>query len=189
MIKLYKKITNNTIFKITERLFSVLLTFVLVVLLVIILVQKTTNNRFNLGGYGIYTVATGSMEPEYLVKDLILSSKVDPKEINVGDDIVYLGKMGSLNDKIITHRVIKVEEKDGRMHFVTKGIANSLEDPEIDESQVLGIVEHKLQVLSFVSRTINSIYGFIFLIVIPFIIFVFYEVKCIIDEYYKNKEG
>ena len=189
MVKLYKKITNNTVFKIIERLFSVLLTFFLVVLLVIIVVQKASNNRFNLGGYGIYTVASGSMEPEYLVKDLILSAKIDSKDIKVGDDIVYLGKVGSLNNKIITHRVIRIEEKDGKIHFVTKGIANSLEDPEIDESQVLGVVEHKLQVLSFVSRTINSIYGFIFLIVIPFIVFVFYEIKCIIDEYYKNKEG
>lgn len=189
MSKIYNNIVNNTIFKICEKVISIFLTTVLLVLFIIILVQKLSNNRFNLGGYGIYTIATGSMDPVYKVKELILSSKIDPHDIEVGDDIVYLGKNGGLKDKIITHRVIRVTKKERKLFFVTKGVANTLEDPEIDEDQVLGIVNHKLPVLSFFSRVINNMWGFIFLIVIPFIIFVFYEVKCIIDEYYKTKEG
>ena len=59
-------------------------------------------------------------------------------------------------------------------------------DPEIDENQVLGVVKHKLHILSFLSHIINSTYGLIFLIIIPFIVFVFFEGKRIIDESHKE---
>jgi signal peptidase I len=186
MKETYNKIVNNKAFQIVKKLLSICLTVVLVLVFFIILVQKLSNNRFNLGGYGIYTIATGSMEPEYKVKDLILSNRVDPKTINVGDDVVYLGKEDSLNGKIITHRVVDKYEKDGKVHFYTQGIASGMMDPEIDESQVLGVVKHKLHILSFLSHIINSTYGLIFLIIIPFIVFVFFEGKRIIDESHKE---
>ena len=186
MKEFYKKIINNRKFQITKKIFNILITILLVIIFFVILVQKISGNRFNLGGYGIYTIATGSMEPEYKVKDLILASKKDAKTIDIGDDVVYLGKEGSMNGKIITHRVINKEERNGKMYFYTKGVANELTDPEIDETQILGVVRHKLHILSFCSHIINSTYGLILLIVIPFILFVFFEGKHYIDE--KNKE-
>ena len=76
MKETYNKIVNNKAFQIVKKLLSICLTVVLVLVFFIILVQKLSNNRFNLGGYGIYTIATGSMEPEYKVKDFRLFDKV-----------------------------------------------------------------------------------------------------------------
>ena len=73
MKETYNKIVNNKAFQIVKKLLSICLTVVLVLVFFIILVQKLSNNRFNLGGYGIYTIATGSMDPDYKVKDLILN--------------------------------------------------------------------------------------------------------------------
>ena len=186
MKEFYKKLINNRKFQITKKIFNIIVTILLVLIFFVILVQKISGNRFNLGGYGVYTIATGSMEPEYKVKDLILASRKDAKDIEVGDDVVYLGKEASMSGKIITHRVINKGERDGKIYFYTKGIANELTDPEIDESQILGVVNHKLHILSFCSHIVNSTYGLIFLIVIPFILFVFFEGKHAIDE--ANKE-
>ena len=186
MKELYKKMMNNKGFQITKKMLSIIVTILLVLVFFVILVQKLSNNRFNLGGYGIYTIATGSMEPEYRVKDLILASRKDAKDIEVGDDVVYLGKDASMSGKIVTHRVIKKEEKEGKIYFYTKGIANELTDPEIDETQILGVVKGKMHLLSLCSHLINSAYGLIFLVIIPFIIFIFFEGKHYIDE--KNKE-
>ncbi len=186
MKEFLKKLNDNRKFQITKKIFSILITILLVLVFFVILVQKVSNNRFNLGGYGVYTIATGSMEPEYKVKDLILANKKNASEIEIGDDVVYLGKEASMSGKIITHRVINKEEKDGKIYFYTKGIANELTDPEIDETQILGVVKGKLHILSFCSHIINSAYGLILLVVIPFILFVFFEGKHIIDE--KNKE-
>ncbi len=183
---IYKKMVNNRKVQIAKKIFNIAITILLVLIFFIILVQKVSNNRVNLVGYGIYTVATGSMEPVYNVKDLILAGKKDAKDINVGDDVVYLVKEGNMNGIIITHRVISKQEKDGKFYFYTQGVANAISDPEIDETQILGVVKHKLHILSFCSHIINSTYGLILLIVIPFILFVFLEGKHYIDE--KNRD-
>lgn len=182
----YEKLKNNRKFQISKKIFNIIITVLLVLIFFVILVQKISGNRFNLGGYGVYTIATGSMEPEYKVKDLILATRKDAKDIEVGDDVVYLGKVDSMSGKIVTHRVIEKNERDGKIYFYTKGIANELTDPEIDETQVLGVVKHKLHILSICSHIINSTYGLILLIVIPFILFVFFEGKHYIDESHKE---
>ncbi len=186
MKNLYTKLANNRKIQITKKIFNIAITVLLVLIFFIILVQKVSNNRFNLGGYGIYTVATGSMEPVYNVKDLILAGKKEAKDINIGDDVVYIVREGNMNGIIITHRVINKEERDGKLYFTTQGVANIISDPEIDETQILGVVKHKLPILSFCSHIINSTYGLILLVVIPFILFVFLEGKHYIDE--KNKD-
>ena len=182
MENVLNKITNNKVYQIIKKICGVLLTIVLALVFFIILVQKLTDNRFNLGGYGIYTIATGSMEPVYKVRDLVLTYQEDPKNIQVGDDVVYLGKEGSMDGKMIIHRVIDKVEENGKISFWTKGVANGLSDPEIDESQVLGVVKHKMYILSFLSHIVNNAYGLIFLIIVPFILFVFFEGKRVIDE-------
>ena len=186
MKEFYKKLVNNRKFQIARKIFNVIITTILVLVFFVILVQKISNNRFNLGGVGIYTIATGSMEPEYKVKDLIIATKKDPAKIEIGDDVVYMGKEASMSGKIITHRVINKSEKNGKYYYYTKGIANGLTDPEIDETQILGVVKGKLHILSFCSHIVNSTYGLILLIVIPFIFFVIFEGKNMIDE--ANKE-
>ena len=186
MKKNFEKIVNNRKFKIAGKIFNIFITVLLVLIFFIILVQKISGNRFNLGGYGVYTVASGSMVPDYNVKDLILAGREDVENIKIGDDVVYLGKTDSVAGKIVTHRVINIEEKDGKIYLYTKGIANELTDPVIDETQILGVVKCKLHILSFCSHIVNSAYGLILLIVIPFILFVFFEGKHMIDE--KNKE-
>ena len=180
------KISNNKVFKVFRKIFSVLITILLILVFVVIIVQKVTNNKINVGGCGIYTVVTGSMEPEYKVKDLLFATRKDAKDIEVGDDVVYMGKEGNLSDKIIVHRVIQKFDNNGQISFITQGINNGLSDPEIDESQVLGVVRTKLHILSFCSHIINNIYGLILLVVIPFVIFIFIEGKHAIDEAYKE---
>ena len=118
MKNLYTKLANNRKIQITKKIFNIAITVLLVLIFFIILVQKVSNNRFNLGGYGIYTIATGSMEPVYNVKDLILAGKKEAKDITIGDDVVYIVKEGSMNGIIITHRVINKEERDGKLYFV-----------------------------------------------------------------------
>ena len=188
MKNLITKWKNNRTLKIIWKIVSIFLTLLIFGMLSVVLVQRFSNNRFNLGGYGIYTVATGSMVPEYKVKDLILTKKIDAKEIQVGDDVIYLGNKESVSGKMVTHRVISKSFHDGKYYFYTKGIANSLTDPEIDETQILGVVKTKLHLLSFCSHIINNSYGFMVVIFVPFAIFAFVEGKSIVDELAAEKK-
>jgi signal peptidase len=182
MKEFINKLKKNRGFQIAGKIISIVVTIILFLMLSVVVVQRFSNNRFNLGGYGIYTVATGSMIPVYDVKDLILTYQKNPSEIEIGDDIVYLGNSESVAGKVVTHRVIKKYQENGKYYFNTKGIANELTDPEIDETQILGVVKHKLVLLSFCSHIINNSFGLLFLIVIPFVVFIFFEGKSVIDE-------
>ena len=182
------KLKKNRTFNIIEKVLSILITIFIIAMLSVVLVQRLSGNKFNLGGYGVYTVATGSMIPKYDVKDIILTHKVDPSKINIDDDIVYQGKKESVAGKIITHRVINKKYENGKYLFTTKGINNGISDPEIDETQVLGVVKCKLHLLSFCSHIINNSYGFMFLIFIPFVVFVFFEARNIYSEIKDEKK-
>ena len=187
MSNLIKKIENNKLLNVIFKIFKVIATIIVVCLLLVIVVQKISSNSINLGGYGVYTVVTGSMDPTLKVKDMILSKRVEPNSLNIGDIIVYAGDEGSVSGKIVTHRIIKKDKRGDTLYFTTKGDVNQVEDKEIDSSQILGKYVSKLTLLSMVSHIINNTYGFFFVVFVPFIIFVFCEVISVKNEIDKEK--
>ena len=182
-----KKIVNNKVFKITSGIIKTVLSFALVLIVLVVFVQRVSNNTATLGGYSIFTIVSESMEPEYKVGDMVFAKKKDASDISVGDDVVYLGEKGEFKDKIVTHRVISKANVDGIMEFETKGIANSISDPKINESQIKGVVIFKGAIISAISRLVNNIYGFYFLLFVPLSILVFFEILDIMEERRKVK--
>ncbi len=187
MKNLAKKIEDNKVLKIMFKVLKAIAMVIVICLLLVIVVQKVSSNNVNLGGYGVYTVVTGSMEPTLKVKDMILSKKVEPDSLNIDDIIVYNGTEGSFSGKIVTHRIIKKEERNNVLYFVTKGDANQIEDKEITSNQIIGKYVTKLNILSFISHIINNTFGFFFVIFVPFIIFAFCEVISVKNEIDKEK--
>ena len=157
-------------------------TFLIILVICVVFIQRISNNEMTLGGYSIYTVVSESMVPDYKVWDMVVVKKVDPKTIKVGDDVVYLGKEGTFTNKIVTHRVIEIDKTSADIKFTTKGLANDIADPVIDDDQIYGKVLFKSDVLSFLSKLINNLYGFYFVIFIPFVIILFFEILDIMKE-------
>lgn len=170
----------NTIF----TAIKIVLTLLIIMVVSVIFVQRISNNKAKLGGYSIFTIVSESMMPVYEIGDMIIAKTVDEDEIKVHDDIVYQGESGAFKGKVITHRVIQIETKDGVL-FHTRGIANSENDPSIKYSQIYGKVLFKSKSLSFLSKVMNNPYGFYFTIFIPFTIMVFLE---ILDFFKERKE-
>lgn len=170
------KIKNNKALKIITGLIKAIVSIIIILIVAVIIVQRVTNNKLNLAGYGLYTVVTPSMVPKYNIGDMIIAKQKDPDTIKVGDDVVYQGEVDSYKDKIVTHQVIEIEQTNEGKIFHTKGIANPLEDPTIKSNQIYGVVLTKSVILSFLSKIINSTYGFYFLIFVPIVIIVFLEV-------------
>lgn len=146
------KIEKNIFFKIGK----VLLYILVVMLLFVIIVQRVTKNNLAIGGYRVFMVASGSMEPEYVVGDVLFSKQESESNINVGDNVTYKGEKGNLKGMIITHKVIEKSEKDGKTHYVTKGLANNVSDPEITYDQIYGKVAYKTVVLSLIGRLMSK---------------------------------
>ena len=141
--------------------------------------QKATDNKFSIGGIKIFTVITGSMIPVYNIGDIIIVREVGAEELKVNDDIVYKGEKGSVRNKTITHRIIKIDKKeDGNYKIVTKGVANTGRDPEINQNQVIGKVIGKVPIINWILRVITNIYVWMF---VPVVILIKNNIKKIRD--------
>lgn len=171
-----QKLKNNKILKIIGNILYAIIFIIVLFILIIAILQRTTNNEITLFGYRIFVVATGSMTPKYEVGDVLVSKEVDPATIQVGDDIVYKGKEGSFKDKIVTHQVIMIEKENENYRIQTKGIANTKEDPEITQNQVIGKVIYKMGVLSLLQRAMSNNYVFYFVVFVPIVLLTFRQI-------------
>lgn len=124
-----------------KKIANVLLTVVIILLAVVIaftIFVRITGNTPTLFGYSILRVSTGSMEPELMVGDVILTKEVDDvNSLAVGDVITYKGTIGEYADMLITHQIVKAPyEENGTTYVVTKGIANDIEDKPVPVDRI-----------------------------------------------------
>jgi len=183
-----KKIKENKTLKILWSVAKTLLTGFLVLLVLIIAIQRFTNNNFAIGGIRVFTIVSESMYPEYKIGDMIIAVEKNAEDINIGDNVVYNGLKGDFKGKIVTHQVIKKGKSETGYKFITKGVNNTIEDPEIDETQIIGKVIYKTVVLSFISGLINNTTMFFIIVFIPFALLVFFEIVDILEEKRKEEE-
>lgn len=168
--------------KIIGNIIKLVFLFIIIFYLSFILVQKLSNNK-SIGGYRIFTILTGSMSGVYDINDAVLVKEVDKNTLKVGDDIAYLGEEESYKGKIVTHRIVNIENKNGEMLIHTKGVSNILEDPVITNNKIFGKVERKLILISLINKTIKNKYGFFFLIFVPLVLVIFLEIAdTIVDQ-------
>lgn len=166
----------KNIVKKTLKGLVIILIIIEVVLMSFIMIFKMSGKNPTLFGYQFYVIVSPSMEPELSVGDVILSKKYKGQPIEKGDIITFLGKEGSLEGKVVTHQVIKVEEINGELSITTKGLANNIEDPSITQNDVLSLMKYKTVAFGFIYRLVSSTPGFIFLILLPLLILIASEI-------------
>ena len=130
---------NNTL----KRIWSIVST-VLVVVMVLCAVFLMGSRLL---GYQVYTVISGSMEPQYSVGDLLYVKKVDPTTVKVNDPITFI-----LNEELVvaTHRVVEIDADS--QHFYTKGDANETVDAApVHFNNLIGVPKFSIPKLGYVS--------------------------------------
>ncbi len=85
-------------------------------------------------GISFFEVATGSMEPEINVGDLVIIQKKDSSYYDVGMTVTYLPKGAKTP---VTHKIV---DRDGDT-IITRGISdtNNTDDEPFDVSQIIGV--------------------------------------------------
>lgn len=147
---------------------NVLLTIFVILFLLMVCLQRFTNNEISFLNYRMFTVASGSMAPEYEVGDVLIARDTKEEDIKVGDSVSYLGEKGSFAGKVVTHEVIRIEKDvDGNYIFHTKGKANLVEDPPITYNQIYGVIVWNPKILSFIYKVINTKYGLFIFVILP----------------------
>ena len=185
----FKKLEKNKGYRIVKSILKAMLSLLIVLLVSVIFIQRVSNNNLTVFGYRIFTIVTESMVSKYKVGDMILSRETDINSLNIGEDVVYMGTSGDFKDKIVTHQIIKIDETKGEKYFHTKGLANSVEDPIVTSSQIMGRVVYKFKILSMLSKLINNMYGFYFIVFVPFVVLLFFEIMDVIHAKEKKMKS
>lgn len=128
-----------------QKKISALVTVLLVLAVSLCLyatIQVLTKGYANIGGFMMFRVVTGSMEPEIPVGALLLTKEEEIENIRTGDIVCFRTQVSEIWGKIVTHRVVNISEaEDGKILLETKGDANAVSDIHyVDETNLLGRV-------------------------------------------------
>lgn len=94
---------------------------------------------FSLGVFPVRpaVIYSGSMRPAFEVGDIVIVAKRNPKLLRVGDVISYKSKDSPVPT---VHRIVAIRSESGREVFITRGDANTRDDPPVTEENVTGKV-------------------------------------------------
>lgn len=174
-----RKIIDSKIFKIIYGTFKGTIIAVLVLYVSFLAFQKFSNNG-SIGGYRLFTIVTGSMEPEYTIGDVILVEETEYEDLKLKDVITYESRAKGTEGMLVTHRIIDINEKEKQL--LTRGDANDADDPVIYGDQVLGKVVHKFFLISLLTKLIRNKVGFYFLVFVPLVLVIFLEIADFITQ-------
>ena len=149
-----------------------LLVFVILIGISSLLMRSRSNEKMpTIGSYKPLNVLGGSMEPAIKLGSVIIIKKVESRDIKVGDIVTYkppdnLGQ--NKKETLVTHRVIKIDEKKAAVRFKTKGDANKTADAGyINERQIVGRLVVKIPYMGKIGFYAKTPLGFLFLIIAP----------------------
>ena len=139
--------------------------------------------------YNAYVVLTGSMIPEIMPKDVVITKKREAKELEPGDIITFLSSDVRLSNIIVTHR-IKAKYFDsttGKYTFQTKGDANNTVDFTLaEDTNVIGEVIFKIPKLGYVQTLLATKGGLIIVVLIPCLAVLSYDIVKLIRNISKK---
>ena len=207
-----------------DVLFCLIIAFALFVLIISVSAKRDADGTATVFGYQLRFVRSGSMEKcdrtdvsGYKIKSIPVKSCVFIKKapapddqqalnewcsaLSVGDVLTFqYSKYGAANiqDKVITHRIVKIEPKEGGYIITLEGDnkndTGSVGQQVIDTTKadgldyIIGKVEGQSYFLGLCVYALKSPIGLIFIIIVPCMIIIAYEVIKIITVLNKDKK-
>ena len=207
-----------------DVLFCLIIAFALFVLIISVSAKRDADGTATVFGYQLRFVRSGSMEKcdqtdvsGYKIKSIPVKSCVFIKKapapddqqalnewcsaLSVGDVLTFqYGKYGAANiqDKVITHRIVKIEPKEGGYIITLEGDnkndTGSVGQQVIDTTKadgldyIIGKVEGQSYFLGLCVYALKSPVGLVFIIIVPCMIVIAYEVIKIVTVLNKDKK-
>jgi signal peptidase len=139
-------------------------------------------------GIRLFVVVSGSMKPSILPGSVVVTK--EQKVYSTGQVVTFKSDFGVdvKNPKyLITHRILRVDDKSGVPYFITKGDANENEDLKpVNSNLVLGRVLFSIPFLGYPVTFAKTQIGFILMIIIPATIIGYSEIRGIKEEILKE---
>ena len=135
-----------------QRWISTTLTVALILAVVMclyIVIQVLTKGYANVGGFMMFRVVTGSMEPTIPTGALLIAQEVDIGTVRMDDIVCFRTQLSEIWGKIVTHRVIGIEVYE-------TGVREMLDEtgaPMLDEQGDVIFEEYPLEETSYYFQT------------------------------------
>lgn len=168
--------------------FSMALVIIEILIIASVVFTKLSGNIPNFFGYSMYVIVSPSMSPDLEIGDVIISKVYDGGELKEGQVVEYLGKSGSMAGKIITHRIENISGEGEDRVIVTKGTANSEEDPPISPEDVIAVMVYKTVVIGKIYSVLSTTAGFICLVLLPMVAMIIVEFVRLLFEVKGEKD-
>lgn len=135
-------------------------------------VQVLSKGYVTIGGYSMFRVVTGSMEPTISTGSLLLCKDTKIEDIEIDDVVCYRTKISEIYGSIVTHRVVnKLKDDSGNIYLETRGDANATSDPYyVDSWDLVGKVRWysgENNVMNDLLSFLTSKMGFLMCIALP----------------------
>lgn len=139
--------------------------------------------------YNAYVVLTGSMVPEIMPMDVVITKKRAAADLEVNDIITFISSDSRLSNIVVTHRIKETyyDSTTDKYTFKTKGDANNTADLALAEDHnVIGEVIFKIPKLGYVQEVLASKGGLIIFIFIPCLAVLSYDIVKLIKNISKK---
>jgi signal peptidase len=155
---------------------KILTTIILIILLCILFVSGVIivnsyvhpNEVPSFFGWKPFIVLSGSMEKEILTGDMVIVKEVDTSTLKEGDIIAFKS-----DDIVITHRILRIENVDGEVRYITKGDNNNTEDTSyVLPKNVEGLYKFRIGRLGNLAMFMQTPTGMVVCISIPLIMLI-----------------
>ena len=134
-----------------KRVYNIIVTVIVVIAVIVAMLVAGVR----LFGVTPYTVLSGSMEPKYHVGSVIYVVPADADGLEVGDAITFRLDSGV----VVTHEIVKVDEDEKGLFFVTQGLANNTPDGSpVREDAIIGKATFSIPYLGYLADFLKTPY-------------------------------
>lgn len=137
----------------SSRYHSKNLLFYSIITFVLLMIIMLTSGYFK---YYALTIGSGSMEKTISKGDVVIVRKLKQSELNklkVKKHILVYNH----DNKIIVHRLVKIQEIGGKTFYITKGDNNLTKDSyNIKPKDVIGVVSFKIKYIGYPTVSLNE---------------------------------
>lgn len=177
---------GSPVLRILGNAFFAFLLTVLMAMTFFLVQSKLRGGPPEVAGFQMYVVLSGSMKPAFDTGSLAFVRRTDPENIVPGDIITYRSTGSAM---LTTHRVVEVRHDGGAVSFITRGDANNINDPNpVPAANLVGRVSGAIPYLGYLMGFVQTRQGLIFLVFIPAILIIIFELRNIFRYFRKLDE-
>jgi len=140
--------------------------------------------------FGLYTIISGSMEPNVSVYDVVITVDTDISKLKVGDIITFISTWDVNYGLTVTHRIVDISKNvNGEYQITTKGDNNQTKDNStVTESNLVGKVVGRVPQLGRIQFFLATKTGWFIVVFIPALGVIIFDIIKILKLYILKNE-